>query len=136
MNFLIFLFGFIYLTSLNLVSLGEQLFHREGRFVDLAINKYKTQLPSIYDVANVMFNYRMPLAVFVPSVRLNVRPKQKRTHFSNFPSQPKKAQQTNNQTAQEVQNSKLQPVTNDQQETLSKLNKQGTIVTSYIHIYK
>lgn len=80
------------LSSLLLVfSLGfgvfaEQLYHREGRFIDVAVHKYKTQLPSISDIANSFIHYRVPVAVFVPSVRLNIRSKQKRITYSSFPA--------------------------------------------------
>ena len=92
MYFLI-LFNLIFLSSLSATTVAEQLFHREGRFIDLSINKYKTQLPSIHDIANTFIHYRLPVAVFVPTVKLNIRAKQRRTHYASFPT-PKKAPST------------------------------------------
>lgn len=119
MNLLI-LANLICLISLNVAALGERLYHREGRFIDLSINKYKTQLPSIHDLASTFIHYRMPIAVFVPTVRLNIRPKQKRTQYASFPTTKKPDNQASTQDAQQT---KL-PVINEQENQL-KSNKQG-----------
>lgn len=83
MNLLVFL---SLLASFSSLSAAETLYHREGRFIDLAVHRYKTQLPSISDIANSFIHYRVPVAVFVPTVRLNIRSKQKRIPYSSFPS--------------------------------------------------
>lgn len=110
--------------SLYTVILGEQLYHREGRFIDLSINRYKTNLPSIHDIANTFIHYRMPIAVFIPTVRLNIRAKQRRTPYSTFPSAPKKGQHNQDELQSQQQN-KL-PTINEQDQF--KNSKQGMLL--------
>ena len=105
------------LAGLCWPTLAEQLYHREGRFIDLSLHRYKTQLPSIHDVASTFIHYRMPVAVFIPTVRLNIRSKQKRIHYSSFPTSSASSKKVVQPAAvQEVQS---KPV----EETQAKSNK-------------
>lgn len=123
MNLLVFFGLSSLLVSLNSLSTGEQLYHREGRFIDLAVHKYKTQLPSISDIANSFIHYRVPVAVFVPTVRLNIRSKQNRITYSSFPTSSASPKKTGQPVAiaQDAQN-KL-PISSSEQELQNKSNK-------------
>lgn len=115
------------LATLNSLSFGEQLYHREGRFIDLGLHRYKTQLPSIHDIASTFIHYRVPVAVYVPTVRLNIGSRQKRIQYSSFPNSSASPKKAGPPAVQEAAQNKLP------EETQPKSNNGEFISLSLLH---